>query len=279
MTNISLAILDKTGQVKLGKNDYEEERRLLQIVGEDFVDLATQEFYYEDGDVIRIEVEKKDVYLVAKLDETLDTTLIYLKDHVWEYKVDMTENAREARPEQRFASKRHYLSVRVATTVEAEMYRNLAFNPHDQKESNGAYPHAFANVETRNDATFFACNAIDGVYGNLSHGSYPYQSWGINQQSNAALTVDFGREVALDKVIFTFRADFPHDNYWEEVCLTFSDGSKESFATVKTARSQTFSFEKRTTSSVVFSHLKQAEDPSPFPALTEIELFGNNILE
>ncbi|GFH42962.1 hypothetical protein Hs30E_15130 [Lactococcus hodotermopsidis] len=38
----------------------------------------------------------------------------------------------------------------------------------------------------------FARNAIDGVFATLSHGVYPYQSWGINRQEDAALTIDFG---------------------------------------------------------------------------------------
>ena len=40
---------------------------------------------------------------------------------------------------------------------------------------------------------------------------------GINQQLDAALKIEFGREVLLDKVILTLRADFPHDNYWQQV--------------------------------------------------------------
>ena len=50
---------------------------------------------------------------------------------------------------------------------------------------------------------------------------------GINQQLDAALKIEFGREVLLDKVILTLRADFPHDNYWQQVTLKFSDGTHE----------------------------------------------------
>ncbi len=273
---LSLAILDKTGAVKLGLNDYEEEKRPLSATGEDFVDLATQALQYEDGDVIHVEVAEPGTFLVAKLDETLDSSLVYLKDNTWDYQITMTENAYEARPDKRFASKRHYLSVRLATAEEITSYRNWALNPHDQKEANGAYPHAHANVETRNDATFFACNAIDGLYANLSHGSYPYVSWGINRQEDAALTIDFGRAVTLDKVVFTLRSDFPHDNFWEKVTVAFSDGTSEDFATIKTNVRQTFTFKARTVTSVTFQQLIKSADESPFPALTQIEFFGKN---
>lgn len=276
MTKILLEIRDSKGAVKNGKNDYEEITRPLTAVGEDFVDLATQDLTFEEGDQIRVTVDAADCYLVAKLDETLDTSVIFLPEKVWTYTVSMTANAIDARPDKRFMSKRHYLSVRTATNEEVAAYRNWALNPHDQKEFNGAYPHAHANVETRNDATFFACNAIDGVYANLSHGEYPYQSWGINRQADAALTIDFGRPVVLDKVAFTLRNDFPHDSYWTQVSLSFSDGSKEVFHTEKKPQPQYFDFEKHVVTSVTFSELIQAADESPFPALTEIELFGRN---
>ena len=44
-----------------------------------------------------------------------------------------------------------------------------------------------ANVETRGEAVFAARNAIDGIYENDAHGIWPYQSWGINRDPNAAL--------------------------------------------------------------------------------------------
>lgn len=278
MTKIKLSILDKNLNIRQGKNHSDESALPMTASGEGRVYLATQGFSYEDGDIIKVEVEEPSTYLVAKLDETIDSTLVFIKDKEWEYRISMTDNAKEARPDQRFMNTRHYLCLRTATAEEIASYRNLALNPHDQKEFHGAYPHAFANVETRNDATFFACNAIDGVYATHLHGSYPYQSWGISQQMDAALTIDFGRQVELDKVTFILRADFPHDSHWKEVTLTFSDGSKETFATEKTGKPQTFTFSKRQVSSVIFSDLKQEDDPSPFPALTEIEFYGKNVL-
>lgn len=272
-----MSIYNANNEIKQGLNDYDEGKQLpMTVTGEDFVHLATQDLRYEDGDQIRITLDQAGTYLVAKLDETLDSTIVYVKGTEWTYQINMTENAYEARPDKRFESKRHYLAVRVATTEEINSYRNWALNPHDQKDENGAYPHAHANVETRNDATFFACNAIDGVYANLNHGSYPYVSWGINRQDDAALTIDFGRPVILDQVAFTWRCDFPHDNYWEKVTVAFSDGSEETFNTEKTDRRQVFTFSARTVESVKFFQLIKSADESPFPALTQIEFFGKN---
>lgn len=117
--------------------------------------------------------------------------------------------------------------VRKAYDFEINHYQNLSINPHDQKEDTYAYPHATANVETRDDVVFFAKNAIDGKYGNLSHGSYPYNSWGINQQAEATLTIEFGRVVEVDWIRLLFRADYPHDSHWKEVTLCFSNGEEK----------------------------------------------------
>ena len=96
---------------------------------------------------------------------------------------------------------------------------------------------------------------------------------GINQQLDAALKIEFGREVLLDKVILTLRADFPHDNYWQQVTLKFSDGTHEVFKTVKTEQRQSFTL-RNGQRWVILTELIQADEPSPFPALTQIELFG-----
>ena len=87
--------------------------------------------------------------------------------------------------------------------------RNLAFNCYDEHGDTGFYPHASANVETRGEAVFAARNAIDGIFENSAHGEYPYQSWGINRDPNAALTLDFGREVLLDELRITERQISP----------------------------------------------------------------------
>jgi len=276
MAKLRLAIYDKEGVPRKSFQGEEEIEKDLVVTAENFVHLSMRKFEYQEGDQIVVEMDESGRYLWVKLDETLESSLIYLPGNKWTYEVSFHSNRIKARPETRFSGGRHYMSVRCASEEEVKMYRNLALNPHDQKEETGAYPHASANVETRNDATFFACNAIDGVYANHSHGSYPFQSWGINQQADAALTIDFGREVQLDKVGFTWRADFPHDSYWTNVTIQFDDGTSETFSTEKTAQPQYFSFSARKTKAIRFCDLIQANDPSPFPALTQIELWGMN---
>ena len=172
---------------------------------------------------------------------------------------------------------RHVIRARLALPEEIVARRNLAFNCYDEHGDTGFYPHASANVETRGEAVFAARNAIDGIFENSAHGEYPYQSWGINRDPGAALTLDFGREVLLDELRITERADFPHDNYWVKATVEFSDGSRLDIPLVKSAKPQSVAFEPKRVRSLVLKDLIQAEGTSPFPALTQIEAFGTEV--
>ncbi len=131
-------------------------------------------------------------------------------------------------------------------------------------------------METRGEAVFAARNAIDGVLANESHGAWPYESWGINRQDDAEMTLDFGRPVDFDKIALYTRADFPHDNWWVKAKLSFSDGTEEIVEMEKSVKPHLFSLERKNITWVKISDLIKADDPSPFPALTQIEVYGKD---
>ena len=119
-----------------------------------------------------------------------------------------------------------------------------------------------------------AKNAIDGVRANLSHGEWPYESWGINRRADATMKIEFGRKICTDRIVFYTRADFPHDNYWTEATVEFSDGTSEKIPLTRTSRAQEYRFEKRVIDELVLKDLIKSDEPSPFPALTQIEVYG-----
>lgn len=176
-----------------------------------------------------------------------------------------------------FSGERHYLYAEAAREDEIVAYRNLALNPADQHCDVTFFPHATANVETRGEAAFAAKNAIDGVRANLSHGEWPYESWGINRQEDAAMRIDFGRTIRTDRVVLYTRSDFPHDNWWVQVTLKFSDGSSLDFPLEKSARGHELTFPEREIQWIELCNLIKADDPSPFPALSQIEVYGRNV--
>jgi len=69
---------------------------------------------------------------------------------------------------------------------------------------------------------------------------------------------------------------FPHDSYWPQVTLRFSDDSEEVVQLEKSGEPQYFQFKKRTVTQVTALNLQKAADESPFPALDEVEFYGVN---
>ena len=70
------------------------------------------------------------------------------------------------------------------------------------------------------------------------------------------------------------RADFPHDNWWKQVTLTFSDQSELIWELEKSRFAHVLEFEPKKIRWVKLSRLIKADDPSPFPALSQIEVYG-----
>ena len=231
---------------------------------------------YQANDWIQVDLTTENNYLVVTLDGTLNETLIYVPGKEWRYQI-LTLGTETAFYPSMFQGERHYLSVRYARDYEITSYRNLALNTHDQKEASGAYPHASANVETRNDTTFFARNAIDGILANDDHGSYPFQSWGINQDPAACLRIEFGRPVLVDQLGLVLRGDFPHDSHWTQGLVRFSDGSQAVLPFEKVHHEQLFDLSPREIDWLELTDLIKADDPSPFPALTQLAAYGRNL--
>ena len=154
----------------------------------------------------------------------------------------------------------------------------MAKNVNAHHVDTGWYPHVLANAETKGPIAplFAARNVIDGLLANSSHWPWPYTSWGIDQREDAEITVEFGRPVDMDELRLTTRADFPHDSWWVQATVTFSDGTSERVPLDKRAEPQTFPIKRSGITWLKVGKLVKADDPSPFPALTQIEIFGRN---
>lgn len=255
---LQLSIVDGAGAVR-AQSDMADEAILVHAPA------------YAEGDRLRLEVGAPG-FVVVQLDDALEPALLYVTGAV-ELAVPFGDNRIPYSP-RAFAGEMHRLAARRARPEEVAARRNLAFNPYDHATIRTAFPHASANVETRGEAVFAARNAIDGQKAANDHGKWPWTSWGINRDPNAALTVAFGRTVVVDEVVFYGRADFPHDAWFEAATLVFSDGSAETVRLEKTGAGQSRRFAPRTVEWVRLERLIKADDPSPFPALTQLELWG-----
>ncbi|MBB4292560.1 hypothetical protein GGE16_004639 [Rhizobium leguminosarum] len=230
---------------------------------------------YREGDRVVVEASEPGHIFLA-LDGAIQPGLVYMKECAYELAVPFGDKRKPYSPNA-FRGDIHRLSARSARPDEIARRRNLAFNPWDDHANRALFPHARANVETRGEAAFAARNAIDGEKANDDHGFWPYTSWGINRDPQAALKLEFGRPVSIDEIVFYLRADFPHDSWWNEASVTFSSGRTSRFPLVKSGAAQSFSIEPCIVEWVELHGLIKAEDASPFPALTQIEIWGTEV--
>jgi hypothetical protein len=157
-------------------------------------------------------------------------------------------------------------------------YRNLALNPlASHRDEPSFLPHATSNSEY-NKAEFAARCAIDGSRANKDvHGC---GSWGPQKKPDIWWQLDFGRSVEIDKLVLWLRAAWgppanPHDSYWTEATVEFSDGSTEKLALTKDPEGQTFPVRKRVVTWLKLKALKPAEDR--WCALCELEAWGRDV--
>jgi hypothetical protein len=232
---------------------------------------------YEQGDRICLQSDKPDKggFITAQLEDSIIPVFGFLKG-AYQLLIPFGEK-RVSYSAKSFTGENHLLWAREAEPLEIQAYRNLALNPLDSHNNSGFFPHAEANVETRGEAVFAARNAVNGNITSGGHGRWPYESWGINRQADARIKIDFGRTVRIDKLTVTLRADFPHDNWWKQATVTFSDGSAVTPLFIKSGLSQSFAVSPRAVEWLTMGELiKDESDPSPFPALVQLECWGRN---
>ncbi len=262
--NLSFKIVDSTGRIKAQNRDTKEVSLFFEGT-------------YEPGDEIVFECENTPANVCLMLDDALGKSLVYVTGEV-RYKIPFMEKRLNISPKA-FMGDRHLLYAREAKAFELNTYRNLAQNSYDQHDTTTMFPHAVANVETRGESVFAASNAIDGNVLNKGHGNWPYESWGINMRDDAHMAVEFGRPVKIDRINLYTRADFPHDNYWTAVSFAFFDDERNQIKNMKVNLKKSYAphefvIEPIIASSFMLHHMIKSDDPSPFPALTQIEIFG-----
>lgn len=239
---------------------------------------------YQPGDKLVLEIGETDRFCVVQFEDTMPPALVYIKQQRIVFPVPVS-NKPEPIPysPKSFSGNCHIIRARFATPEEISTRRNLAFNPYDHMfygkgpmgngKDTGFYPHAVSNIEPTSPG-FAPSTAIDGVTENSAHLMWPYQAWSNDRDPAAELTIDFGRAVCIDELRLTLRADYPHDSWWTDATVRFSDGSSEKLALKKVALPQTFSITPRTVTSLTLCELKKHEDASLYTALTQLEAWG-----
>ncbi len=234
---------------------------------------------YEPGDKFRVELCDSS-FVKLKLDPTLADSIVYVPDGTFEFILPFGRERVDCYAPGAFDGDDHRIVVSEPTDAEIYEYRCISLNSHDRHNVPKYYPHAVANFVTREEPCFFERNAIDGVIDNSNHGSYPYHSWGGGLREDLEFEIHFGTEIEATHVVLYLRADFPHDTYWKECDVEFSDGSKVHAELIGTAEGQVVAFDTKVTEMVKLTGFKQQrlEDGSlSFAALTQMEVYGKYI--
>ena len=284
------------------------------IRGRNVIASSENELTYSDelnaDDVIEITSDYQ--YLVIDLFDGLGEQLLYSPSGNFVFQIP-SSTIQKTYPANTFSGSSFHFKARVASDEEvtSKTVRNLASNPYDfmyadelnnQEESDlsghltdstavyegevAAYPHAYANRVTRNNAQFFARNAIDNSTDSDGHGDYPHQSWGYDQKSDAEFVIYFGRDVLLSELVFVLRADYSgtkeHDTYWQSATVEFSDGTEKKLTFTKTGKEQEFKLDKDIlTSSLRIKDIVAVNNVNSegYAALTEIKANGVEIVK
>ena len=218
-------------------------------------------------------------YLAIKFDETLEECIIFSPLSTIEYSIPFGE-LMAGYNKNAFAGDRHRLIVYEPEDSVKYGSRKISLNAYDIKGQKKYFPHAYANLVTREAPCFFERNAIDGIAENHGHGDYPYHSWAGGAREDLEYYIDFGTPVEVEKAVFFLRSDFPHDTYWKSLDVEFDDKTRITADFTKTADGQELVLpEKKTTRILHLTNFKQAELPFSWAALSQVEIFGNYIKE
>ncbi len=226
---------------------------------------------YQPGDEIRFTADGH--HALVQVDQQIAPARVYLPEKTFTFRPPLEGDGLAIYPPGAFRGEGHLMSIRPA---QGNPCRNLACNPADQRGDVTAYPHATANVETRSESVFAARNVIDGVHIADGHGEWPYGSWGIGARTDAELTLDFGRRVEIDRMVLYLRADFPHDAYWIQATVQLDDGHEQTFPLEGVDGPQTVLLGNHCIRTLKLTRLIKCDNPSAFPALRQLEVWGRD---
>lgn len=247
-------------------------KHITEAVGDDFVQLDIQQAYgFED--ILTFETAPES-FVEIDIDPHIKKSIVYTPTGTITYQMPVGYKTQAYHPDA-FKADSHCITMAVVTEDTLAARRNLACNALDKRWETGYYPHAEANVVTRDEPWFEAKNAIDGCFERDGHGAWPYQSWGGGLRDDLEFTLDFGRKVTVDEVVIYLRADYKddHDVNWESGTIEFSNGKQVDLEMGLTENGQSFTFESQTITWLKLKNLKR-EVSVAFTALTQIEVYG-----
>ena len=158
---------------------------------------------------------------------------------------------------------------RGGSQVAGNPIRNLAVNPDAFTYHLRSYPRVTANSHYRYRPEFSPVHLIDG----RRDGG---ESWRPERRTDLRATIEFGREVEIEKVILTLSPSEGQTKTWTSAELEFSDGTTVPMTLQCTAEPQEFSFPAKKSTAISLVRLKE-EFPLGDNRIAEWEVFGRDV--
>ncbi len=276
------AKLERAGQIdesaKLELNFTKKNGKVFETTGSGMVALVVTS--YTAGDKLTVKLPEGEKYLALSLSSRVGEAIIYCPDGTFTYTMPSLTSAypNTMNPGKGVVYTNNTIYARVATEEELTASHNLALNPYDLTDASGSYPHASTNNVYQTNMEWAARNAIDGFTANDGHGTYPYQSWAPSSTiaEDDYFMIDFGREVTINELLITIRADFPHDSYFTGCTLTLSDGTTREISLTNSSLAQSFDLGGVVTTSIKLSgfEVETSGASTEYAALTEVACIG-----
>ena len=174
---------------------------------------------YNQGNTIKIEVPTNVKYVYVNIHSRVKTQLVRVENGV--VNITFVANMWDTMGEYVKNYKHNTITVWIPLQAELDKEINLAQNVFFDGLSNGVTATSNSEWGSGTDNDYIAENAIDGQCTNVEHTCYPNQSWGAKQEfgpdannncANAYITINFGMEVDLSRLIIYVRSDNNNDN-------------------------------------------------------------------
>ena len=111
-------------------------------------------------------VESDSEFIKLRLDKTMAESIIYTPSGTLDFKIPFEYERKALYGDEAFSGDSHEVTASSASEEEAYARREISLNSHDRYKTYFCFPHAVANVVTKEHPALCERNAIDGVTDN-----------------------------------------------------------------------------------------------------------------
>ena len=229
---------------------------------------------YGAGDTLNIKVTGSS-YVAVSMNERQGESILYVPSGSLTLTLPPSANETYCSAMMRGSGSSSYMYntilIRIPTEKELKSERNLAANTYADCFSAGVYP--LAAGESVGGAVNAVRNAVDGFTPNGGTGGWPYQSYA--PAAGAEMSIDFGREVVVDKLEIKLR-QAGGDTHPLSAVVTFDSGDTLTVALNSSGLTLSADLGGRTVTGLTIGSFDLADSGGEF-GITEVRVLGHDL--